>query len=324
MDKLLTEGGLEIDLEFIPNDQGLTAAEQKYQSLARLLIDHRAMIQTISDTALWLDFETDETVYMQVRLYYIQALACVLQCGKEWMVDCRSRLGANLPGIDFGLGDDFKQNLEDAVEWAFSIDIENDICPDMQETWEDENEDGGQENQSPPRDHSDDINEYDQETNIGTTYTTRETQNWHKILLELADEVIVTGLAISYESERGEANVPYSIQVYEEPHCSPFIVFAPSWTSERRYNLCIPKSLRSESYSWTSRLWILEQLDAPLQEGRIALAGAENFVESSVPIVSESAKKSPPMKSYALQSKTRLVGITPAPRGKMARALIAK
>ena len=198
MDILLTEGGLEIDLEFIPNDQVLTAAEQKYQSLARLLIDHRAMIQTpISDTALWLDFETDETVYMQVRLYYIQALACVLQCGKEWMVDCRSRLGANLPGIDFGLGDDFKQNLEDAVEWAFSIDIEDDIGPDMQETWEDENEDGGQENESPPSDHSEDIYEYDQETNIGTTYTTRETQNWHKILLELADEVIVTGLAIS-------------------------------------------------------------------------------------------------------------------------------
>lgn len=76
------------------------------------------MIQTpISDAALWLDFETDEEIYRQVRVYYIQALAFVLQCGTEGMVDCTSRLGANLPGIDFNLRDDFRQNLEVAVDY---------------------------------------------------------------------------------------------------------------------------------------------------------------------------------------------------------------
>lgn len=324
MDMVLTEKGLEIDLVFIPNHRKLTAAEHKYQSLARLLIDHRAMTHTpTSEAALWLDFETDESTYMQARLYYIQALACVLQCGKEWTADCRSRLGADFPGVDFGLKDDFRQNLEDAVEWASAIDLENDIDPDMQEIWEDEDEDESEENKSRETAHRKEVDEYDEETNISATYTTRETQDWHRVLLTLVDEIIVTGLAISYGSERGEENVPYSVQIYEEPHCSPFLVFAPSWTSERRYDLCVPKCLLPETYSWTSRLWILEQLGARLQEGQTALAGAEEDVESWISGVPESTSESPPMKSYALQAKTRLVGITPAPRGRMERALIA-
>ena len=322
MDMVLTDRGLEIDLEFIPNDQVLTAAEHKHQSLARLLIDHRAMVQTpMSDPALWLDFETDETIYMQVRLYYIQTLACVLQCGKAWMVDCRSRLGANLPGVDFGLGDDVRQNLEDAVEWAFSIDIEDDIGPDMQDIWEDEGEDGGQENEIRPTDHREEIFEDDEATNQDIHYTAQETQNWHKILLDFVDEVIVTGLALSYDSDRGAGSVPYSVQIYQEPNRPPFVVFAPSRTSERRHDLCIPKCLLSESYSWTSRLWILERLDAPLHEdGSAPPAGAGHRAESPV---FQSANESPPMRSYALQAKTRLVGITAAPRGKITRALIA-
>lgn len=324
MDTVLTGMGLEIDLVFISNDRVLTAAKHKYQSLARLLIDHRAMTHTpTSEAALWLDFETDESTYMQVRLYYIQTLACILQCGKEWTVDCRSRLGANLPGVDFGLEDGFRQNLEDAVEWALTIDLENDIGPNMQEMWEDEDEDESQENKSRQTAHAEEVDEYDEETNIGPTDTTRETQNWHRILLTLVDEIIVTGLAISYESERNEENVPYSVQIYEEPHCSPFLVFAPSRTPERRYDLCVPKCLLPESYSWTSRLWILEQLGPCLQEGQTALLGAEKEIESWAPGFPKSTSESPPMKSYALQAKTRLVGITPAPRGRMERALIA-
>lgn len=325
MDVILTQRGLEIDLEFLSNDQVLTPAEPKYQSLARLLIDHRAMTQTsISDPALWLDFETDGTIYMQVRLYYIQALACVLQCGKEWMVDCTSRLGAALPGVDFGLENQFRQDVEDAVDWAFSINIGNDIGPDMRETWGDEDEDEGRENESQPTDRGEELYNYDEEMTSEATNTALEKQKWYRILLQVVDEVIVTGLAISYESERGEENVPYSIQIYKDPHCSPFVVFAPSWTSERGYSLCIPKCLVPECYSWTSRLWVLEQLEAPLQESQIAMAAAEKSIGSSSPRATESANKSPPMKSYALQAKTRLVGITSAPRGKMTRALIAK
>ena len=328
VDSMLTERGLEIDLEFIPNENVLIAAEQRYQSLARLLIDHRAMTQTpISDPALWLDFETDEKIYTQVRLYYIQTLACMLQCGIEWMVDCRSRLGASLPGIDFGLGDDVRQNLEDAVDWAFSIDLENDIGPDIREMWGDDTKDEGEENDSISSDHGKHVYDYDEDLDSGTTYTAQETQNWHKTLLKLVDELIVTGLAISYDSERGEENVPYSIQIYKEPpHGSPFLVFVPEWTSERRHHLCVPKCLLPESYSWMSRLWILEPLEAPDREYRTTLAGADDSVgSSSVPRVAGDTEASRPrVKSYALQAKTRLVGITSAPRGEMRRALIAK
>lgn len=323
MDMVLTEKGLEIDLVFIPNDQVLAAAKHKYQSLARLLIDHRAMTQTpTSEPALWLDFETDESTYMQVRLYYIQTLACVLQCGKDWMVDCRSRLGANLPGMDFGLGDDVREDIEDAVEWAFTIDLDHDIGPDMGEIWEDEDE--GLENESQPTDHDEVEDEYDKETDVGATYTARETENYHKTLLRFVDEVIVTGLAISYESEHGEENVPYSVQIYEGPQCSPFVIYAPSWTSERRYSLCIPKCLLPESYNWTSRLWVLEQLEAPPQGGATMLAKADDCVESSGTRLSGNTGELPSMISYALKAKTRLVGITPAPRGQVKRGLIAK
>ena len=324
MDMVLTERGLEIDLEFIPNDGVFFAPEQKYQALARLLIDHRAMTQTpISDAALWLDFETDEKIYAQVRLYYIQTLACVLQCGKEWMLDCRSQLGANLPGIDFGLGDDFRQNLEDAVDWAFSIELEDDISPDMREIWGDETEDEGEENESSLIDHNEYFSDFNEEMNAESTYTAHETQNWHKTLLRFVDEIIVTGLAISYESERGEENVPYSVQIYKEPDNSPFLVFAPTMTSEKRYDLCIPESLLPECYSWTSRLWILEQLEAPRLESHSVLAYPEDSVRSSIASVRQNSEEAPPLKSYVLQAKSRLVGITEAPKGSMMRALIA-
>ena len=325
MDMSLTGRGLEIDLVFIPSDQRLVAAKHKYQSLARLLIDHRAMTYTpTSEPALWLDFETDESIYMQVRLYYIQTLACVLQCGKQWMVDCRSRLGATLPGIDFGLADDFRQGLEDAVEWALAIDLENDIGPDMREIWEDEDGDEDQQNKSGQDLYGEELEEYDEEMGIGTNYTARETQNWHKTLLKFVDDVIVTGLAISYDSERGEMKVPYSVQIYEDPHCLSFIVFAPSWTSEKGYSLCVPKCLLPESYSWTSRLWVVEQLEDPLRHDQSVLVGGKNYVESLGSDFPRSTNESPPMSSYALRAKTRLIGVTPVPNGKMKRALIAK
>ncbi len=325
MDMLLTGRGLEIDLVFIPSDQRLVAAKHKYQSLARLLVDHRAMTYTpTSEPALWLDFETDESTYMQVRLYYIQTLACVLQCGKEWMVDCRSRLGATLPGIDFGLAEDVRQGLEDAVEWAFAIDIEDDIGPDIREIWEDEDGDEYREKKSGQDLYGEELEEYDEEMDVGTAYNARETQNWHKILLKFVDEVIVTGLAISYDSERGETKVPYSVQIYEDPHCSPFIVFTPSWTSEKRYGLCVPKCLLPESYSWTSRLWIIEQFEASPQADQTVPVGSENLVESSISSVPKPVKQLPPIRSYALQAKTRLVGSAPVPSGEMRRAIIAK
>ncbi|KAI9878789.1 MAG: hypothetical protein M1830_010530 [Pleopsidium flavum] len=56
----------------------------------------------VSQPYMWLDTEMDEDVYKEIRLYYIQAFACALQCGKEWMVECGSWLSANLPDVDFG------------------------------------------------------------------------------------------------------------------------------------------------------------------------------------------------------------------------------
>ena len=86
--------------------------------------------------------------------------------------------------------------------------------------------------------------------------------------LKFVDEVIVFGLAISYDSERGEDHMPYSVQIYQEPHCSPFIVFAPSCTSEKRYKVRVPRCLIPEAYSWTPRLWILEPLATSPHESR--------------------------------------------------------
>lgn len=87
MDVKIVEDGLELDVLFLGTNAALKSPSQHCLSIARWLIDHRALCEmSVDDQELRIDTEPDETLYAKLRIAYIQTLGCALTCGKDWML----------------------------------------------------------------------------------------------------------------------------------------------------------------------------------------------------------------------------------------------
>ncbi|KAI9727405.1 MAG: hypothetical protein M1834_008411 [Cirrosporium novae-zelandiae] len=246
MNTCITKRGLEIDVVHLCTHKSISLPDQYYLSMARLLVDNRGTCTTrIPSTVLRLDDEMNEPTFADLRLYYIQALACVLQCGKEWSVDCYKRLQfSSQSGIIFDWEDRAKEGFEEAIDWALATEIEEDISPDMNEMWEE----------------------------VDWSLLPWE-HNCYAHILNFVDVLIGIGLAIPNKDDQNRPLEPCAVQICtieQAEDTSQFVVFTPkfplvslnTWRSlTSLWYLCIPKALVSESYNWMSRAWILEDLD---------------------------------------------------------------
>lgn len=282
----LTLSGLQLDMVFIATSEELVLPLKKYLSTARWLIDHRHQcpISTIEDE-LRLDLETDGDVYSNLRLLYIETLACVLQCGKAWMVDCYASSYISLPnGISMQWEGSSKQTFEDAIDWALDTNPEPDIGSDMEETWEDHLEQG--DFQGEPAEATS-THKIESEEGQNDCRFSPEEQVWYCFILEFTDRVVNFGLALFQESDD---ELPRKVHICNLPDSPPFLAFAPP---SKPFDLCIPKALIDESYCWMTRMWMLERCDAAASSDR-----------------------------YRLLCKTRFFGSAPVPQGREGRITV--
>ena len=84
---------------------------------------------------------------------------------------------------------------------------------------------------------------------------------WYRLLLEFTERVVNVGLAISPDPEDSMARQEvWNVQICNLPGVSELLVYAP--TDDRQddfQHLCLPNALWDDVYSWTTRLWLLEE-----------------------------------------------------------------
>ncbi len=274
--------GLELDVIFLETHRALTAPSQNYLSIARWLIDHRSLSQMFMDEPeMQIDTEADDDVYAKLRICYIQALACAFACGKDWMLAYYARSHVSLPGGTELQWDPLpRTRFGQAIDWGLATIIEQDIGSDLKETWQD----GG------TLMWADDISETQDEdldadaANQLSIELSSEEQVWYRLLLEFVERVVNIGLAISPDADDSTVRQEvWNVQICNLPGVSEFLIYAP--TTDRHddfLHLCLPNALWDDVYSWTTRLWLLEE-----------------------------DKNSTLPQRYSLRGKSRLVGITP-------------
>lgn len=313
-DLVMTMQGLQLDMQFICTSDDAASAEYRYLSVARLLIDHRAMCKSpASEPDLWLDVTESNEEYQEMRLCYIQALACALQLGADWIIQVYLKLFANLPGAEVLMEEALNQVIKDAVDFAFSIEIDEDLGPDMRETWEengqvdvegDEKPSLHDEHQLPyitlarsagAESEEEEFKRYEEEDQLSPE---GHIQYW--TLLRFADRLVVVGLAVTTNKCHRSAaysDTDFAVQILHLPSAgvSPFVVFAPECdqSPNSSLNFCIPKALVNEVYWSISRLWILKKCS---QDGT--------------------------GRSFELVSKTRLIGTLDAPEGEREEKIV--
>jgi hypothetical protein len=247
MDLALMPQGLELDVTFICTSSVAMLAERRYLSIARLLIDHRAMCPvSIGQANLWLDDQTDDRMYADLRLYYIQAFACSLQCGAQWIVESKRILCEIMPGVNASLDRDLQQKFEEAVEWALSIEIEDDLGEDMREVWGENEVDeswAAQEGEDTTQEHE--------------PFFATEEEKYYNLLLSFVDDIITIGLAVSSKEGQNALDLSFAVQICHDKS-SPFLIFAPVNNGCLVWDLCIPNALLDETYRWIARAWVLE------------------------------------------------------------------
>lgn len=228
-DLSMTDQGLQLAMQFVCTSADVAAAECRYLSLSTLLIDRRAMCNSSlwgEESHLLLDHEDEDESYKGTRVYHIQALACALQLGVDWIIQINTNLFANLPGMDVGMEDGLKQDFKDAVNWALSLD----------------------------------------ESTLTSSILSIETQRWYSILLHFADKLVFAGLAATNDkSTRAAAytNTDFAVQILHPSNAGvhQFVVFSPVCDQSEPDSLkfCMPEVLANEEYRNLSRLWILKE-----------------------------------------------------------------
>lgn len=284
--KLLYDG-LELEVKFIATSDSFVSPAEQYLSNARWLIDHRSLCLISEDRQeMRLDLETDDRMYTDMRLSYIQTLACALQCGRDWMVDCYVQSYLSMPrGVHLLWTQESKQTFGEAIDWALDMDLEgHDIDPDMEKSWQEYLETTAEEDENNKTSTSpftgEDVEpeatvqgqEYDDE------FSPQE-HVWYSLLLDFTETIFSFGLTISHDqpgitsspTESSSSSSKKLVQICNlssAPH--PFLIFAAppplplhsSSTSGKRRRaddvyLCIPTALLDESYDWMFRTWIL-------------------------------------------------------------------
>lgn len=296
----LSHDGLELKVKLIATSNSFVSPAKRYLSNARWLIDHRSLcLISEFNQAMLLDLETDKRLYSDMRLSYIQTLACALQCGRDWMIECYVQSYLSLPkGVQVQWTEQSKQDFGEAIDWALDMDLEgHDIESDMGKSWEehlettiddDENDRAStsplllagedEEPEATRQEHEDD--EFSPKEHV-----------WYNLLLDFTETIVSFGLTITHDQPE-IASSPTEISTSAPAKklvqiCNlssvvatpPFLIFAPppsslppvyssSSTSEEKRKiaddevyLCIPTALLDESYRWMFRGWILSPED---------------------------------------------------------------
>lgn len=256
IDAKIVRDGLELDILFLGTNSALTSPSQHYLSIARWLIDHRALCEASVYDEMRLDTEADETVYAKLRISYIQTLACALACGKDWMLVYHIKSYVSLPvGVDLQLDAMAGEGFGQAIDWGLATVIEQDIGADLREEWQD----------SGTIMWADSVTQTQDE--IGTDLADKsyielnqEEQAWYNVLLDLTERLVNFGLAIFFESDGSEAaQEAWSVQMWNISEVSKFLVYAPAAGTQEKFHLGIPSALRDDDYDWMSRLWFLRE-----------------------------------------------------------------
>lgn len=278
IDVKVLEDGLELEILFFGSNLSLTSPSQHCLSIARWLIDHRALCEIfLVDQEMRLDNEGDETTYASLRISYIQTLACALACGKDWMLAYHVKTYVILPsGIEMQWSQLSRETFAQAIDWGLATIIEKDIGADLKETWQD----GG------TLTFIDDVSQTQEEdgTDLGLQLNPKE-QVWYRILLDFTERLMNFGLAIVPEYSGSEVEQEaWSVQICNVPEASRFLIHAPAADTQQQFHLGIPKAVWDDKYSWMSRLWLLHE------EVHVSLS-----------------------QRYSLRGKARLAGISPLP-----------
>lgn len=280
----VVEDGLELEILFLGASTILTAPSQHYLSIARWLIDHRALCEmSLDEQEMRIDTETNELIYIRLRISYIQALACALACGKEWMLAYYLNSYGNIPiGMELQWSPIALEMFTRAIDWALSTVIEQDMDSDLRDEWQD----------AGTLMWADDVSETQEEDTspcsavVSTVQLNEGAQHWTK-LLDLTETLINFGLAISPASENPETEQdPWNVQICTTSGGSKFLVYAPTSSIEDRLHLGVPKALQNDDYNWMSRVWLLQEHETSSQCRRFSLRGKSRLAgNSSLPEV---------------------------------------
>lgn len=299
-DAKLSYDGLELEVKFIATSDSFVSPAKRYLSNARWLIDHRSLCLIFDEynQSMRLDLETDDRLYTDMRLSYIQTLACALQCGRDWMIDCYAQSYLSMPrGVHIQLTQQSKQNFGEAINWALDMNLEgHDIESDMGKSWQehleatvDEKEDNSTSTSPPPVGGEDVETEATLQGQEHDDEFSPEEHVWYSLLLDFTETIVSFGLTISHNQPETSSSPTKSstssppgnlVQIcnLSSAATDPFLIFAPppepslpllhtsSATSEMKRKraadelyLCIPTALLDESYSWMFRAWILSR-----------------------------------------------------------------
>ena len=134
----VVEDGLELEVLFLGTNAALDSPPQHYLSIARWLIDHRALCEmSIDEQEMRIDTEPDDAFYAKLRIAYIQALACALTCGKDWMLPYEVKSHVSLPGgMHLQWSPASREQFAQAINWGLATTIEQDIGDDLEEIWQ--------------------------------------------------------------------------------------------------------------------------------------------------------------------------------------------
>lgn len=248
--------GLELDMVFLGTNLALTSPSQHYLSIARWLIDHRALCEmSIYDQEMRLDTEADETTYAKLRISYIQALACALACGKDWMLVYHTKSYVSLPvGVELQWDAMARENFVQAIDWGLATVIEQDIGTDLREAWQDGGTIMWADSVTQTQDEM--SNDLADKSYIELN---QEEQTWYNMLLDFTETLVNFGLAIFPEFGSEAEQEVWSVQMCNLSEVSNFLVYAPAAGTQEQFHLGIPTALRDDAYGWMSRLWLLRE-----------------------------------------------------------------
>ena len=276
MDVKIVEEGLELEVLFLGTNAALKSPPKHYLSIARWLIDHRALCEvSVDEPEMRIDTEPDEALYAVLRIAYIQTLACALTCGKDWILLHHAKSYVSLPGaVHLQWSASSREQFVRAIDWGLATTIEQDIGGDLAEMWQD----GG------TLMWADDVAQM-QEEDAGDDFAD-ESYSWldqdeqlsYNILLDFTETLVNFGLAVC--PEPNDTEVRREVKMLDIPETSTALVYAPAASAQAELHLGVPKALGSEAYDWMSRLWLLHEEKSGSQyrlRGKSRLAGISSL-----------------------------------------------
>ena len=280
MDVKIVEEGLELEVLFLGTNAALKSAPQHYLSIARWLIDHRALCEmSVDEPQMRIDTEPDEALYAALRITYIQSLACALTCGKDWMLPHFLKSYVSLPTtFQLQWSSEAREQFLRAIDWGLATTIEQDIGDDLAETWQDEG----------TLMWADDVTQVQEEESAGDSFEeesysrlNQDEQLSYKILLEFAETLINFSVAVFPRPNDAQVwQEVWTVGMLDIPETSTALIYAPAASTQAKLHLGVPKALGSDAYDWMSRLWLLRDENSNSQyslRGKSRLAGISSL-----------------------------------------------